>query len=136
MVDLPEYDLGFEDGRAWFHAATPSGAEVRLEAARQGESLQLDRWPTDAQVSDDPELWRLRLYGTSTFAVALALRGWPLIRSQAHWAAATESSDIGEPEGLALKIAVFEAEAQERGWVVATPRIPGLPYSRDGGSEF
>jgi len=36
---------------------------------------------------------------------------------------------MGMPEGLAYKIAVFEAVDREHGYDVRTPRIPGLDYA-------
>ena len=63
-----------------------------------------------------------------TFAVQLALAGWPLIRSEEDWEKRYHSSDAGQPEGLAYKIEIFEAVARERGFYVRTPRIPGLQY--------
>mgnify|MGYP001570395305 CR=1 FL=1 len=36
------------------------------------------------------------------------------------------ASDIGMPEGLAYKVAVFESIDRERGYDVRAPRIPGL----------
>jgi hypothetical protein len=38
---------------------------------------------------------------------------------------------MGMPEGLAYKIAVFEAVDRERGYDVRCPRIPGLDYHVD-----
>ena len=56
-----------------------------------------------------------------TFAVALAVRGFPLVRSP-------EAAGDGEPEGLARQIVRFEAWDLRAGWEVRTPRIPGLSY--------
>jgi len=63
-----------------------------------------------------------------TFALHLALAGWPLIRSEETWERRYNWSDAGEPEGLAYKIEIFEAVSRERGFDVRTPRIPGLQY--------
>ena len=63
-----------------------------------------------------------------TFALHLALAGWPLIRSEETWERRYNWSDAGEPEGLAYKIEIFEAVDRERGFDVRTPRIPGLQY--------
>jgi hypothetical protein len=35
---------------------------------------------------------------------------------------------MGEPEGLAYKIEIFEAIDRRHGFIVRTPRIPGLRY--------
>ena len=63
-----------------------------------------------------------------TLATALAVRGWPLIRSEEAWARRHNWSDSGEPEGLAYKIEIFEAIDRRHGFTVRTPRIPGLRY--------
>jgi len=63
-----------------------------------------------------------------TFALHLALAGWPLIRSDEMWENRYNWSDAGEPEGLACKIEIFEAVDRKRGFDVQTPRIPGLQY--------
>jgi len=63
-----------------------------------------------------------------TFALHLALAGWPLIRSDDTWENRYNWSDSGQPEGLAYKIEIFEAVDRERNFDVRTPRIPGLQY--------
>ncbi|MEU8616978.1 GNAT family N-acetyltransferase [Streptomyces sp. NPDC048623] len=62
-------------------------------------------------------------YAGTTFALHLALAGWPLVRGAAEWEAAPESSDIGQPEGLARKIQLFEESARRDGWSVCTPSL-------------
>lgn len=64
----------------------------------------------------------------STFALCLAVRGWPLIRGPNEWEQRHRWCDVGMPEGLADKITVFEAYARHCRFRVATPRIPGLIY--------
>ena len=46
---------------------------------------------------------------SGTFALHLALAGWPLIRSEETWERRHHWCDAGEPEGLAYKIEIFEA---------------------------
>lgn len=65
---------------------------------------------------------------TGTIALALAVRGWPLIRSDELWAKRWNWSDCGQPEGLAAKIEVFEAVDRRDGFEVRTPRIARIPY--------
>jgi len=92
-----------------------------LRAERVGDRLQLHDEPC-------PEALRaLRLDASSTLAVALALRGWPLIRSAELWERC-RGSDAQHPEALAWRISMFEAWSRHRGWRVETPRIPGLKY--------
>lgn len=61
-----------------------------------------------------------------TFALHLALKGWPLVRSAELWERRYDWSDLGMPEGLAYKITVFEDIARARGFDVRTPHIPGV----------
>jgi GNAT superfamily N-acetyltransferase len=63
-----------------------------------------------------------------TFALHLALAGWPLIRSDETWENRYDWSDAGQPEGLACKIEIFEAVDRKRGFDVRTPRVPGIQY--------
>lgn len=63
-----------------------------------------------------------------TFALHLALAGWPLIRSEETWEGRHHWSDAGQPEGLAYKIEIFEAVDRRHGFDVRTPRIPGIQY--------
>lgn len=91
-----------------------------VEARRQGDLLELD-----TQYRQDDH-WELDLYGVGTMSVLLALAGWPLVRSEAHWAKRHYSSDMGDPEGLAYKIGIFEEVARDYGWSVETTQVRGL----------
>src|SRR5262249_4492323 len=81
---------------------------------------------------DESELPReplsMHVHAPGTFATALAVHGLPLIRSPKQWSDRHRWSDLGEPEGLAYKIGIFEAVEREHGYVVVTPRLPGIPY--------
>jgi hypothetical protein len=60
-------------------------------------------------------------------ALHLAARGWPLVRDAIRWAERRDHATLGEAEGLAYRILGYEARARRDGWVLRTPRIPGLP---------
>lgn len=117
--DLPRYTI-VEDGSR-ITLAIDDGKTPWMVATREGERLAIDE---DAALSQRYG-W---IYPHATLATALATRGWPLVRSDEHWERRTASTDIGQVEGLALKIQVFEALARHWGWEVHTPRIPGLAY--------
>jgi hypothetical protein len=68
------------------------------------------------------------MHAVGTFSVALAARGWPLLRTDASWRNRHAHADGGYPEGLAGKIEIFEAYDRKCGFEVRTPRIPGIPY--------
>lgn len=116
--DLPRYEILEDDERI---VLAIDDRVPWLTATRSGACLVLDE---DTSVSQRYG-W---LYAHATLATVLATRGWPLIRSEERWRERTSSTDIGQVEGLALKIQVFEALARHWGWDVRTPRIPGLEY--------
>jgi hypothetical protein len=120
---LPERRFACDESTASLDIVVGGEPQRLWTAHREGDQLLLE----DANPKRDrhDELDRLSL---STFAMLLALSGWPLVRSERHWAKRYGWSDVGEPEGLAYKIGVFEEVAREHGWVVATPTIPGLAH--------
>jgi GNAT superfamily N-acetyltransferase len=92
-------------------------------AKRTGQQLVLCEKPAAREAGAGALRWD----AMSTFSLALALSGWPLIRSRDDWARCS-LSDGGAPEGLAYKITLWEAWSHKQGWLVDTPRIPGLHY--------
>ncbi|WP_295441217.1 hypothetical protein, partial [uncultured Thiodictyon sp.] len=101
------------------------GAPV-VTARRAGDTLLWEEYPCvgpDGQAQEEP-----RASVASTFALSLAVAGWPLIRGPAQWEHRYGWSDTGMPEGLAYKITVFEGYARHCGLRINTPRIPGLVY--------
>jgi GNAT superfamily N-acetyltransferase len=94
-------------------------------ARRDGDRLQLDEPGEDLEQHQD--LSEASFHATSTLALALALSGWPLVRSAVEWEKCYYA-DGGPPEALAYKIAIWEAWDVKHGWRVETPRIPGLSY--------
>jgi GNAT superfamily N-acetyltransferase len=120
--DLPAWRV--EEASATLRFST--GDEPVLEASREGDRLVWTELPALAALSHARA--ELRHRAIATFALALAVRGFPLIRSPAQWAERHRSADGGEPEGLAHKIETFEAWEHECGHDVRTPRIPGLAY--------
>jgi hypothetical protein len=75
----------------------------------------------------DPDLGEAYWFAPTTLALALAMAGWPLVRSRAHWDQGY-FADAGPPEALAYKIAIWEACDRKHGFTVETPRIPNLAY--------
>jgi ribosomal protein S18 acetylase RimI-like enzyme len=96
-----------------------------VRARRHGDRLEIEEIPTarlrDKRVGDS------YLFGLSTLALELAMEGWPLIRSPEKWDD-THYADGGPPESLAYRITIWEARERARGWLINTPRIPGLEY--------
>src|SRR5262249_7512388 len=105
----------------------PGEPEPLITARRRGERLE---WIGSEQwaAMKESDRWDIHHSAPATFALALALRGWPLIRSGEHWAKRPGWSDMGEPEGLAYKIEIFEAIDRREGFQVRCPVIPGLGY--------
>jgi GNAT superfamily N-acetyltransferase len=120
--DLPDYEVRIDDRTARFQIRQGDGWVDLYRARKDGSFLILE--PGDIPAEGRPEL---RSPGEATFALALALAGWPLFQTadeqQAVWL-----SDGGRSGGLALRIESYEALARHLGWVVKTPRIPGIAY--------
>ncbi|APR87672.1 hypothetical protein A7982_13021 [Minicystis rosea] len=107
-------------------SVTRGDAEIVLcRARRHGDALILDE-PARG-LDRDASLGVAHWHASSTLALALAMAGFPLIRSQAAWEDSYHA-DAGPPEALAYKITVWEAWDRDHGWRVETPRIPGLSY--------
>jgi ribosomal protein S18 acetylase RimI-like enzyme len=120
--ELPEYRVEIGPAEARFLIEQDGGWRTLVTARNLGDRLgwethDLEREPIDVSHSVP-----------GTFALHLALAGWPLIRSEEAWERRYHWSDAGEPEGLAYKIEIFEAVCRKRGYEVRTPRIPGLQY--------
>jgi ribosomal protein S18 acetylase RimI-like enzyme len=122
-ADTPSAEVAIEGARATL-AVTVGGRSVELvRAERRGDALVM------LDVEDHGALRLDARFGDawSTLAVALALQGWPLVRSADDWRRSCWA-EAGAPEGLAHKISIWEAWDRKQSWKVDTPRIPGLEY--------
>ncbi|MFO0762354.1 MAG: GNAT family N-acetyltransferase [Byssovorax sp.] len=118
-----EIEVGAEEASL---SVSRGGAPVVLaRARRKGEQLELDE--PERALRDDKSLGEAPWHATSMLSLALALEGWPLIRSAEDWKK-RYYADAGAPEALAYKISLWEAWDRDHGWRVETPRIPGLSY--------
>jgi ribosomal protein S18 acetylase RimI-like enzyme len=120
--ELPLYRVEIGETEARFLIQQGDSWRTMITARHLGDRLG---WESD-DLKDQPFQTNHCIPGT--FALQLALAGWPLIRSEEDWEHRYHWSDAGEPEGLAYKIEVFEAVDRDRGFDVRTPRIPGLQY--------
>ncbi|MFL6259281.1 MAG: GNAT family N-acetyltransferase [Thermoanaerobaculia bacterium] len=120
--ELPPYRVEIEGSQARFLIQQEDQWRLMVTAQNLGERLG---WEA-ADLKDLPIEMSHCIPGT--FALHLALAGWPLIRSDEAWERRYDWSDAGEPEGLAYKIEIFEAVFRERGFEIRAPRIPGLRY--------
>ena len=123
LPNVPERRIAISGDVATLHVARPRRLTRTLTAWRRCDGLEVVEEASWLRVRTQ---YRLRSLAVSTLALSLSLEGWPLVRSEEHWARRGDSSDCGEPEGLAYKIGVFEEVAAHDGWVVETPTIPGL----------
>jgi GNAT superfamily N-acetyltransferase len=119
----PPWRLELDGDRARFVIDSEARSETVIEARRNGQRLD---WVEHSALAAR----ELQYDAPGTFAVALAVNGFPLITSDEAWQAQLEQgfSDLGGPEGLAFKIRRFEAWDRKHGFRVDTPRIPGLDY--------
>jgi ribosomal protein S18 acetylase RimI-like enzyme len=107
----------------------------RLELEIAGETARLlgeGRTLITARREGDRLGWEespeLPVAAVPTFALMLAARGFPLIRSIEAWRRSREEFDVGGPEALARRIVIWEALARRDGHAVDAPRIPGITY--------
>lgn len=98
---------------------------VLATARRNGDALLLDE--PSRELLNDARLGETAWDAVPTLSLAIALEGWPLIRSRESWER-SRGSDGGPPESLAAKIAIWEAWDRHHHWRVETPKIPGLEY--------
>jgi GNAT superfamily N-acetyltransferase len=122
---VPPPLIEIDERSASLAVAIDGRAVVLARAARDGDTLI---WDEDvAGRPRDERLEALAWDAEPTLSLALALRGWPLIRSAELWER-HRYADGGPPEALAYKIAIWEASDREHGFRVDTPKIPGLEY--------
>ncbi len=121
---LPRRIVEVADEEARFAVVPRHKTHTRILATRRGDRLEWRETRAHARSED----FSVHVYGAATLSLALALAGWPLIRSDETWEKRHHWSDIGEPEGLAYKIEIFEALDRQEGFVIRTPRLPGLRY--------
>ena len=121
---LPPHAITVDDHAARFAVEVDGRTVELISAARDGDRLVWDELPA----MTSPELaTRVAFCARSTFAVALAVHGWPLLRAGDDLAKVA-GADIGGPDVLARRIAIFEYFDRRSGFDVRAPRIPGLPY--------
>jgi GNAT superfamily N-acetyltransferase len=121
----PPPQIEVNDATATLSVAVGAETIVLARARRRGDALELDE--PAPELSEDRRLGEAWWYAVSTLSLALAQRGWPLVRSAREWERSYHA-DGGAPEALAYKITLWEAWARKRGWTVSTPRIPGVAY--------
>ena len=120
--NLPPYRVEIGDTEAHFLIEQDGGWLTKVTAQNLGDRLGWE------PIEVEPRLGEPFYCIPGTFALHLALAGWPLIRSDETWEDRHHWSDAGQPEGLAYKIQIFEAIDRERGFDVRTSRIPGLEF--------
>lgn len=118
---LPERRFTVEGDQAALDIVQQGRLHRLFVARKSGHLLELEELPARDEIHR-----RVGHLAIATFAVHLALGGWPLVRSEEQWSQRFRWADAGQPEGLAYKIAVFEDIATEAGWVVDTTPIPDM----------
>lgn len=115
----PVVDVGEREASV----SVDAGSEILVLArARRDEARLLEHGDAGEL---PPDLRSLSWNARTTLTLAIALRGWPLIRSDRHWRECRHS-DAVQPEALAQRILIWEEYSAAQGWRVETPRIPGL----------
>jgi GNAT superfamily N-acetyltransferase len=124
---LARYEVRFDGDVARLSWQIPERDVAHaIVAERHGDRLRILAAPARSDAGEEGWL------SEGTFAMHLALRGWPLIESDEAWAKqlAQGWSDGGDWHGLAFRIRRWEAWAARCGWRCDAPRIPGLDYPR------
>ncbi len=121
-----EHRVAVDDRDATFSLENEGRVELLITAKRDGDRLGWAESPRHAELLASGSREAREAIGT--FALALALHGWPLIRSDEAWEQRHGRGDCGDPEGLARKIEIFEAIDRRYGFEVRTPRLPGIAY--------
>lgn len=122
----PRWRLNLDADRAQFVVEHKGLSTVHIEAERKGDRLGWEETgPMRLLERHNPTLYQ---EAQATMALALASRGWPLIRSDELWAELGWRGDVGGPEALAGRVEVYEALARRDGCLIETPRIPGICY--------
>jgi hypothetical protein len=119
---LPAHTIDIAGDAAVFSVARDGASVPLLRATRRGDRLE---WAeTDAFAGEGEATYA----APPTFALALALAGWPLYRSAEAWARSASEFDVGGPEALSRRIELFEALARRDGLAIKAPRVPGIRY--------
>lgn len=126
-ADLPRFRVDVDGDDARFVVDEDGLDVVVIEARRRSELLE---WREHFDASRDGARGEIPFMAPGTFALALALRGWPLFTSAAARDAQLDASggDFGGPDELAVRIRQWEAWTRHQGWRVETPRVPGVSY--------
>lgn len=123
----PTPRIQVDPDRATLSVAVGDRDVVLAHAHRRDHALRLDETAEARALSDDPQMGEAYWLAWSTLSLALALSGWPLVRSEEAWKR-DRHADAGAPESLAYQITIWEAWNRKHGWIVDTPRIAGLEY--------
>ncbi|MFJ9586999.1 GNAT family N-acetyltransferase [Streptomyces acidicola] len=118
---LPRYEVREDEGELTFLVDDPRGMVPLLVAGSCDGRLRLRLRETEQYRHMANDRNAVRLYARSALALHLATRGRLLVRGEEERAGAHQWCDMGEPEGLAYKIGVFEQVARKDGWRVESP---------------
>lgn len=122
----PPGELRFERDTATYLSRRGGTREALYHARRMGELLEWTRTEACSAALLDATRIEEALDAEATLALALALEGFPLVRSEAHWQRSAAERDVGGPESLARQIVQWEAAHRLRALPLRTPRIPGV----------
>ena len=82
----------------------------------------------------DPGLGTAPWHACSTLCLAIALEGWPLVRSQEDWDRSYHM-DGGSPEALGYKISVWEAWDRKAGFAASSACSTSAAERRPAGKS-
>ncbi len=123
---FPRMECTFDATEARCSMEVDGAMTEMLRARRDGSVLELEKTEAYAALWRETKYYEIASSLESTFAVRLALEGWPLVRAEN--VGREVYSDMGSPEALADKIEWWEALGRDAGYVVDTPRIEAMAY--------
>src|SRR5439155_4954128 len=94
---LPPYRIDVDGDVAEFSIGRDEARQVLWRARRAGTRLDLEETTALRRLETNDDDLHTVLCSLATLSVALAARGWPLIRSDAAWAERRKTS--GSPRG-------------------------------------
>lgn len=121
---LPSYRIEMDADQARFLIEEDGDWHWLYSAERKGEFIKMQ---VAERAEHERNMYFLSIHAQATFSLALALSGWPLLRSHADLEE-NRYCDTGPPEALAYRLEWWEAKAAHEGWTLETPRIPCVSY--------
>lgn len=98
--------------------------EPLIRATRAGDRLGWERSAACRALLADPHRYEEVIDAEATLSLALALEGWPLVRTDDAWRRSGAVLNAATSESLLRRIVAWEAALEARGVALEGPRVP------------